>query len=350
MLSAPAATTLQGKGVFPETHPLWLWNGFGASAPGFARKIMDNADCLLAIGCRFGEVATASFGLNSPENLIHVDIHSEVFHKNYKAKLAIASDAKLFLNGLMGRLKPKMRDAALEQTIARGHQDLWAGWRTAPQPERVTPALFLEALQKRAGPGAIYATDSGNGTFLAMEFLRLSDPGRFIGPIDYSCMGYSVPAAIGAKMANPEKPVIALAGDGAFLMTGLELITAAQYQAPVIVFVLRDGELGQIAQFQRVPLNRATCSVISPYDLEALAKGVGALYLDLPNDLTIEKILGQAFEAVKNKKPVVVNVAIDYSRKTFFTKGVVMTNFWRLPWGDRLRMLARAIERRIVRV
>jgi hypothetical protein len=77
----------------------------------------------------------------------------------------------------------------------------------------VTPALLLPALQRRFGQGAIFTTDSGNGTFLAMECLRLDHPGRFLGPIDYSCMGYSVPAAIGAKLACKDAPVIALAGD-----------------------------------------------------------------------------------------------------------------------------------------
>ncbi|MBI2069189.1 MAG: thiamine pyrophosphate-binding protein [Elusimicrobia bacterium] len=347
-LGAPVVTTVQGKGVFPEHHPLWLWNTFGNAAPAFVRNIMDRADCLLAIGCRFGEVATASYGLQTPENLIHVDINKDVFHKNYPAKLAVESDAGVFVRGLLERLKRRPQNAALKEEIRRGHEDIWNDWRQSPSKERVTPSLFLSSLQKILGPDAIYATDSGNGTFVAMEMLRLDQPGCFIGPIDYSCMGYSVPAAIGAKLVNPDRPVAALAGDGALLMTGLELMSASHYGIAPLIFVLRDGELSQIVQFQRTSLNRDTCSVLHPYDLEALAKSCHAHYCDLPNDAAIDKTIHAALEKAKDKKPVVINVAIDYSQKTFFTKGVVKTNLWRLPWSERLRMLGRAAYRHLI--
>jgi acetolactate synthase-1/2/3 large subunit len=146
-----------------------------------------------------------------------------------------------------------------------------------------TPFALFDALQRLA-PAAIYATDSGNGTFLAMEHLRLDEPRRFIGPIDYSCMGYSVPAAIGAKLANPGRDVVALAGDGALLMTGLEILTASALGAAPLVCVLRDGELGQIAQFKRTSLNRDTCNVLAPYSLEAFAAAVNADFLPAQSD------------------------------------------------------------------
>ena len=97
--------------------------------------------------------------------------------------------------------------------VAAGHQAVLEGWRKRPSKNRVTPARLFESLQRHCRPGAIYSTDSGNGTFLAMEHLRLEEPGRFIGPVDFSCMGYSIPAAIGASFGNPEEDVVALAED-----------------------------------------------------------------------------------------------------------------------------------------
>ncbi len=112
-----------------------------------------------------------------------------------------------------------------------------------------------------------------------MEHLRLERPGRFLAPVDFSCMGYSVPAAIGAALANPGRDVVALAGDGAFLMTGLELATAASYGAGVVVCLLRDGELAQIAQFQRTTMADTVNSTVVSYDVKAFAQTTGAAYV-----------------------------------------------------------------------
>jgi acetolactate synthase-1/2/3 large subunit len=346
-LGAPVATTIQGKGVFPETNPAWLWNGLGQSAPHFVRDATDDCDAMLAIGCRFGELATASYGFTPPSNLIHVDINRDVFHRNFPARLAIEADASEFLAALLPLVAPRKDDQPAFERMLSGHRDLREGWLKARSRGRVTPAVFFEALQ-RISPRAIYTTDSGNGTFLAMEHLRLSEPGCFIGPIDFSCMGYSVPAAIGAKLANPERDVVALAGDGALLMTGLEMLTAASYGAAPVVCVLRDGELAQIAQFQRTALNRDTCSVLAPYAVEAFANLVGAQFIRVSDDDQVEPALERAFELARAGRPVMAEIAIDYSRKTFFTRGVVATNFWRLPMAERMRMLARAVGRRLM--
>lgn len=345
-LGAPVATTIQGKGVFPERHPLWLWNGLGSSAPRFVRHVTAQADVMLAIGCRFSEVGTASYGFVPPEHLVHVDVNGAVFDRNYPARLAIESDASAFIADLLPLLTTRPRGPEPSLSIAAGHREVLDGWRTHPSADKVTPAAFFEAIQ-RAAPEAIYATDSGNGTFLAMEHLRLDRPGRFIGPIDYSCMGYAVPAAIGAKLANPDTDVVALAGDGALLMTGLELLTAAHLGRAPLVCVLRDGELGQIVQFQRTALARDTCGVIAPYNVSALAAATGAAYLSLARDADLTAVLDEGLADARAGRPVLIEVAVDYSRKTYFTRGVVMTNLRRLPLGDRLRMLGRAASRHL---
>ena len=348
-LDAPVATTIQGKGVFPERHPLWLWCGFGAAAPPFVQKIAADCDLTLAIGCRFAEVGTGSYGLQPPGKLVHVDIDPFVLGRNFPAELKIAADAKPFVSALLQDLPSRAADNALRAAIHAGHAAVWADWEKPGDSGRVSPSLLLKSLQAALGPEAIYTTDSGNGTFLAMECLRLDHPRSFLAPVDYSCMGYSVPAALGAALACPGRPVVALPGDGAFLMTGLELLTAAQLQLPLMVLVLHDRELAQIAQFQQTALAHKACSVLPDFDLAALSRGVGVEYLAMAKDADVAPILKQAQAFTQARRPVLIEVAIDYSRKTYFTRGVVRTSLARLPWTDRLRFIARALTRHLQR-
>jgi acetolactate synthase I/II/III large subunit len=346
-LNAPVATTISGKGVFNEKHPLWLWCGFGAAAPSFVRKVAASCDLTLAIGCRFSEVGTGSYGMQPPGKLIHVDVDPSVLGKNYRADLPVVSDAASFVSSLLPHLTSRSVDESLRRDIHSGHEEVRQGRTTPDNSEGVSPPYLLQTVQELVGDAAIYTTDSGNGTFLAMECLRLLRPRSFLAPVDYSCMGYAVPAALGAALACPDRRVISLAGDGAFLMTGLELLTARQLSLPVIVLVLRDRELAQIAQFQQIALGQKTCSELPDYDLAAICRGVGAQYLALRRNSDVEVILKQALALTGSGLPVVVEVAIDYSQKTYFTRGVVRTNLSRLPWPDRLRFVLRALGRKL---
>ncbi len=345
-LGAPVATTFQGKGVFPESHPLFLWNGFGAAAPPFARDVARGRHVTLAVGCRFSEVGTGSYGLELPGPLIHVDIDPNVPGRNYPVQQAVTADAAAFIGGLLPLVTQQPSDPLLRRAIASGHQDVWKDW-LSQQSERVTPARLLRGLQDSLGPETIFTTDSGNGTFLAMECLRLERPGKFLAPVDYSCMGYAVPAAIGAKLARPDCPVVALAGDGALLMTGLELLTAVHERLGLAVFVLRDRELAQISQFQATALNRKTASELPDYDARGIAAALGVETLSLERDGDIPALVRRMREITGAGRPVLVDVAIDYSRRTYFTAGVVKTNLLRLPWQDRLRFIGRALKRRV---
>lgn len=344
-LEAPVATTFQGKGVFPESHPLFLWNGFGAAAPPFARAVARERRVTLAIGCRFSEVGTGSYGLEPPEPLIHIDIDPQVPGRNYPVRQAATADAAAFISGLVPLLTQRPSDPGLRRAIAAGQQDVWNDW-LSQRSERVTPARLLRGLQDAFGPETIFTTDSGNGTFLAMECLRLERPGKFLAPVDYSCMGYAIPAALGAKLARPDCPVVALAGDGALLMTGLELLTAVHQRLGVAVLVLRDRELAQISQFQATALNRKTASELPDYDAGGIAAALGVEALTLAHDGEITAALRRVREITAAARPVLVDVAIDYSRRTYFTAGVVKTNLLRLSWPDRLRFIGRALARR----
>lgn len=348
-LDAVVFTTISGKGVFPEDHPRFAWNVMGEACPKDIRKIGNDVDCLLAVGCRFGEVATASYGMKPPENLVHIDVDPSVFNRNYPAKLTLTADAKEALKALLAHpdLHKKAPRTPRLAALAHARDDVRKAQAAAKTAGKVSPFAFLSALQEKFGSDAVYTTDSGNGTFLAMEYLRLTKPRCFLGPIDYSCMGYSVPATIGAKMANPERPVVGLIGDGAFLMTGMELLTAVNYGVPALFCILRDGELSQIAQFQRTSLNRETCTRLFQLDFSHVAAAVGMDYLRLPDDAAIGDVLEKAVAILKRGKPALIEVNIDYSHATHFSKGVVKTNFLRFPWKDRFRMIGRVVKRKI---
>lgn len=348
-LEAPVATTFTGKGVFPETHPLFLWPGFGTAAPAFVRNIVEQCDGTIAIGCRFGEVATGSYGIEPPQPLVHIDIDAAALNRNFKTPHVFQLDARQALQGLLERLPgTPPQNPAMRAQIKSGHEKVWREWQQA-EGDRVSPPRLLRALQHRFGSDAIFTADSGNGLFLGMECLRFDLPRQFLAPVDYSCMGYAIPAAIGAKLGRPNAPVIALAGDGALLMTGLEMITAVSLQLPILVIVLRDRELAQIAQFQQTALSRKTASQIGDYDAGSLFAALGVQSMQLDRNEDIETCLHDAGRILAGGRPVVIDVAIDYSQKTYFTKGVVKTNLLRLPWRDRLRFIGRALFRKVKR-
>lgn len=346
-LEAPVATTIQGKGLIPEGHPLSLWCGFGPMAPPPLRSIADGCDLTLAIGCRFAEVGTGSYGLTPSGRLIHVDIDARVFGRNYGADCTIAAEAGEFVAALLRRLPQRTPDKELRSAIRAGHERIQAEWVESGSSEAVSPPALLHRLQTVFGDRAAFVADSGNGMFEAMECLRLDHPRSFLAPVDFSCMGYAIPAAIGAALAAPDRPVIALEGDGAFLMTGLELLTARHFGVPVVVVVLRDRKLAQIAQFQQKAFVHRTSSDISDFDLGALCRAIGLEHLLLGRGSDVVRILEMAKEVHGNRRPVVIEAIMDDSFRTYFTQGVVRTNFGRLPWGERLRFVARVVGRKI---
>lgn len=349
-IDAIVFTTISGKGVFPEDHPRFAWNTLGASAPREICALESELDCLIAIGCRFGEVATGSYGLKPPETLIHIDIDPKVFNKNFPAKEVLQADAGEALKALLASpaLGKKVSNPTRLAALAEAHQSIrQAQAQSTSTLEKVSPLKLFTALQEHFGPEAVYVTDSGNGTFLAMEQLRLTRPRCFLSPVDYSCMGYSVPAAIGAKLGCPDRAVVALVGDGAFLMTGMEMLTAVNYGIAPVFCILRDGELSQIAQFQKAALNRTTCSTLAPLNFEKMAQAVGLEYCKIQKNADLDESLEQARRTTSQNRPAMVEINIDYSESTYFSKGVVKTSFLRFAWKDRLRLVGRLIKRKI---
>jgi len=350
LLCAPVSTTLQGKSAFPNSHPLYTSVGLGASSKPSAQWALEKHDLLLAIGTRFGEIATGSYGLDQPKNLIHIDINSEVFNKNYKATLAIEADATIAVNAILNGLKDdgfshNRSFDEISQTIKNKNEQYYNTWLTKKQENMVSPGHFFKELKIQLDEDARLVIDDGKHTFLASELLPIDKPRHFISPTDFNCMGYCVPAAIATKLNNPNQQVAAIVGDGAFLMTGMEMITAATYKAPVMFFIFNDGELGQISQFQKIPLNRKTCSELGIVNYEGFAIATGGEYIRINSDSDIANGIARAIEFTNNGSHVVVDVNIDYSQKTMLTKGVVKVNLKRFPLTEKLRFIGRAIKR-----
>jgi acetolactate synthase-1/2/3 large subunit len=354
-LGAPVSTTLQGLSAFRATHPLHTGMGFSNAAVPAATNAFKDCDCLLAVGTRFGEIPTGSFGCVVPENLIHIDIDPAAINRNFKAKIAIAADARVAVPRLAEALRAQgvdhaARRDALAARIAADKQAYREEWH-AHKNDRVNPALFFEELRRQLQEDAITVVDDGNHTFLAAELFAVNGARRFISPTDFNCMGYCVPAAIGAKLANPDKQVVGIVGDGAFLMTGLEILTATTEGAPVAYFVFFDGELSQISQGQQIPYNRKTCTVMGEIKFEGIAMATGAKYLVIDSNERIadgiREALATSGKGGKGGQPVVVDVRIDYSKRTRFTQGVVKTVLKRFPLGDKFRFIGRALVRKV---
>ncbi|QBY03013.1 thiamine pyrophosphate-binding protein [Thalassotalea sp. HSM 43] len=350
IMQTPVATTLQGISAFAANHPLHAGFCFGPAAAPAAQQAINDADCVIAIGTRFGEIATGSFGGNMPENLIHIDINPEVFDCNFATKVAIEGDSKQILTALVAELadhKSSVDGDKVKATIAANKQAYRQAWYQHDSKERVNPARYFDELRAQLDDDAFIVVDDGNHTFLSAELMPVHKPFGFISPTDFNCMGYATPAAIATKLANPQQEVVSVVGDGAFMMTCMELATAVEHQIGCIIGVFNDGELSQISQAQQIPYNRKTCTVLPQTKIQGIASATGAAYVRIENDSEISDGIRQARQIAANNQPVILDINIDYSKATAFTEGIVKTNLKRMPLPTKMRMIGRAIYRKI---
>lgn len=350
ILGAPVSTTLQGLSAFPGNHPLHAGMGFSRAAVPAAEKAFASCDCLLAIGASFGEIPTGSFGCRVPEDLIHIDISREVIGRNFPARVGLVGDSRVIVPELLTRLRPRagnygQRRSKVEAAIAKDKAAYREEWRRHVN-DRVNPMLFFEELRRQLHDDAIMTVDDGNHTFLAAELFEVRHPRCFVSPTDFNSMGYAVPAAVGARLVNPQRQVVSIVGDGAFLMTGLETMTAVTLGLDIAYFVFNDGELSQISQGQEIPYNRKSCTTLGEIRLQGIADAVGARYIAIQDNAAIASAITEAL-APNQGRPVIVDVRIDYSRRTRFTQGVVKTAVKSFPFRDKLRFMGRALIRKI---
>lgn len=350
LLGAPVCTTLQGLSAFPANHPLHTGMGFGAYAVPAAENAFARCDCLLAIGTRFSEIPTGSYSMPVPEQLIHVDINPQVFNANYPANVTLAGDARQIIPALLAEvraLQSTPRSSVLPEQIARDKAAYLQSWLQHDSKGRVNPAHFCQELRRQLADDAILVADDGNHTFLLAELMPIHVGRGFISPSDFNAMGYCVPATIGAKLANPDRQVVGIVGDGALRMTGLETVTASSLELGVPLFVFNDGELSQIAQAQEVPYNRKTCTVLKPLNIAALAEATGAAFVRIDGNEDCATGIAEALRLASNNQPVLVDVQIDYSKRTRFTEGVVKATLKRFTPRDKVRVIGRALWRRV---
>ena len=349
-LGAPVATTLQGLASFPANHQLHTGMGFGRSAVPAAQNAFKNCDAMLAIGTRFAEICTGSYGAVPPEKLVHIDINPGALNANYPASVAIAADSRDAVPALADatcEIGSAREASATILQIANDKASYRKTWRDHDSGDRVNPCLLFDALREQLDDDAIVISDDGNHTFLTAELMPINEGGLFFSPTDFNCMGYCVPASIAAKLARPGKQVVGIVGDGAFLMTGLESVTATSNRLGVVWFVFNDGELAQIAQAQEIPYQRSTCTTIGSLDFEAFAKATGCAFVGINNNEEISDGVSAAMRHASENRPVIVDVRIDYSKKTQFTVGTVKTNLDRFDTRTKVRMVGRALYRKV---
>jgi len=238
------------------------------------------------------------------------------------------------------------RRASLASQINSDKHRYLQKWLDHDSGSRVNPGRFFRSLDANLPDDAIVVADDGNHTFMVAELLPMSGHRTFISPTDFNCMGYCVPAATGASLANPDRLVCGVVGDGGLVMTGFEALTAVSNGIGVIWFVFADGELSQIAQAQQVTMNRKTCTVLPPVDVEAFAKSVGAQYINMGANRDVDACIKKAALLARDKKAVFVRVNIDYSKRTQFTSGAVKTNFGTFDMATKLRLAGRSIYRK----
>jgi len=258
------------------------------------------------------------------------------------ARDAVPALAEALLNS-----NPPRDWTGLKESIAADKTAWLEEWLAHDSKDRVNPGNFFTSLRSRLDHDAVIVADDGNHTFLTAELLPIYKGGNYLSPTDFNCMGYCVPGSIGAKLSQPDRQVIGIVGDGAFLMTGLETITAVKNELGVAWFVFNDGELSQIAQAQELPYQRKTCTTVGTLDYAMLAAATGCEFVAIDNNDVIDAGIDRALGLIAQNRPVIVDVRIDYSKKTQFTIGAVKTNLKRFDTRNKIRIISRALWRKI---
>jgi len=336
LLHAPVATTISGRGVIPEDHPLSVGYGFsrGGNLPSY--RVFRKIDTLLAIGCKYGETATGCYDLKIPPRHIHIDINAASIAANYPTSLALVSDALPAIRGLLHRLSGMSRgkDPGLIRMLqkARSRQKTHE-IRTVISKCHVNPSFFLMKLRDRLERDAILVTDAGEHQLWSLASFPILAARSFLTPADFQTMGFSIPAAIAAKLAAPGKQVVSLIGDGGFLLNGLECINAVRWDVDILVIVFRDGAWGLVREAQKRMYRRTPLTTIDSPDLALMARSLGMAFTQIKCDADVDRALDEVFSA---DGPRLVDLMVNYSETPPYAKAAGARMFGRLPLRLRL--------------
>ncbi len=289
-LDCPLVTTLNGKGIIDERDPYCL----GHARSVRARVTLPKADAMLAVGCRFTEVFTYFRKLAIPTRLIQVDLDPSQIGINYPVEVAIVADGKKAVEQIL---------AGLPAQTASDWSEIWPPARTAAHPK---PEWLIETLRAELPEDGVLFTDASEMAFrMHLDFPAYA-PRTFFYPSNYIALGWGFPAAVGAALALPGRPVAALCGDGGFLMTAQELATAARYHLRVIVVVHNDAAYGAMKNIQKIKHEgRFHDSDLNNPDFVKLAEAYGVPGSRAEN----QAAFAQAFRAaLKREGPSLIEV------------------------------------------
>ena len=269
-LNAACFATYLGKGVVPDAHPLNLGCGWVERGP--ARRFLEEADLVLVVGSSLGEPETLKWTLPFPKNLIQIDTCAEVLGRNYPGTLGLAGDAKAVLSQLLEELagRPPGRGASPAARIAEVKRQVYAKLQTKPAWH------FIQAMQRALPRDAIVTNDAATANGWVLYFLDRCLPRTCSITYGLAALGYALPAAMGAKLAYPDRQAVAVVGDGGFLFTDSALATAVQYNLNSVAIVFNDGGYRSIERCQLRRFGRTIGIDLHNPDFVKLAEAYGA--------------------------------------------------------------------------
>ena len=271
--------TRSGRGVVSDFDPRCLvvgQNGTGAAA---INRVLEHSDCVVAIGCKLSHNGSYGFRLRIPaERFIHVDSSRETLAANYKASLAVRADAGVFLDAILAKSSRVQKSAWIKTDIDTARQDGSVGSNPEPIVGGGSASAFFAKLRHVLPDNGILVTDSGQHQNLATRHFRVATARGLLIPSDFQSMGFGLPAALAAKLANPHRAVVALIGDGGFLMNGMEIATAVRERIALSIIVFRDNALGQIKAQQEATFGREHGTGLHMPDLRMFAESLGVRY------------------------------------------------------------------------
>ncbi|HON24116.1 MAG TPA: biosynthetic-type acetolactate synthase large subunit [Syntrophales bacterium] len=299
----PVSSTLMGLGAFPGSDPLWLGMP-GMHGTYYANMAISHCDLLIAIGMRFDDRVTGKIDHFAPNaKIVHVDVDPSSINKNVMVDVPIVSDCKSALQSF---------NALLEQqnfTVTDEQRQEWfdqiAAWRKenplgyCQSDTEIKPQFVIETLYKLTKGKAIITTEVGQNQMWAAQFYQYDEPNTFLSSGGLGTMGYGFPAALGAKIAFPDKLVVDIAGDGSIQMNIQEMATAIQDNIPVKIVLLNNGYLGMVRQWQQLFYGKRYSHTDMTYqpDFLKLAEAYGWLGLRATRPEEVETVLRQGLEA-----------------------------------------------------
>jgi acetolactate synthase-1/2/3 large subunit len=315
----PVTCTVMGLGAFPAPHEQWL-GMLGMHGTRAANYGMDEADLICAVGARFDDRITGKLAEFAPRaKFIHIDIDPAEISKNVPAHIPIVGDAKNILPRLTAEYRALSADPArLEEWWSRIHawqQRHPLGYEDSKDAE-IKPQYMVEALYEATGGEAIVSSDVGQHQMWAAQYYHFRQPRRWINSGGLGTMGFGLPAAMGAKVGCPDQTVVCIAGDGSVQMNMQELATCAQEGIAIKVFVMNNGYLGMVRQWQELFWDRRYSHVdMGAYpDFVKLADAYGATGMRFEDKKTL---VSDMKEAIATDGPVLVDVRVTREENTY---------------------------------